>query len=670
MRRPTRSLVTEPWCRMPREQEQFLDVVDRDEAERRWRSVIARAPLGSEQVALNEALGRVLAVDVKAAVDVPAFDRSNVDGYAVRAIETFGASEDSPNRLWVNPEEAAMGVVPRLALTPTTATPIATGGMLPRGADAVVMVETTRLAENGELLVHRPVAPGSGLSFAGTDMGRGELVLRRGTLLTSRETGVLAAIGEARVTVFRRPRVAIISTGDELVAPGSALPPASIYDSNATILADAVRELGGVPIFLGIAPDDARVIDFLLDQAIERSDLVLLSGGTSKGAGDLSYHALARRSPGIVVHGVALKPGKPICLGAIGAIPVAILPGFPTSSIFTFHEFITPLIRSFAGRAPGRAGSISATLPARVNSEPGRTEYLLVNLVSGPSGWTAYPMGKGSGSVSAFSRADGFLVIPKQQEYLEAGERVEVVPLGKELEPADLVVIGSHCSGLDLILGELVERGWRSKTIWVGSQGGLTAAARQECDVAGVHLLEPLSWVYNTPFLPQGVRLVPGYSRMQGLVSRPDDARFAGILGNQPIEDARTGRLLTNLLKVTDSLMINRNRGSGTRVLTDWLLDGRKPSGYAVEARSHNSVAAAVAQGRADWGIAIEPIAREYGLAFQPIQAEQYDFAIPESRWDRPPVVAFRAILINPTLRARLEAMGFTRAEGAGATTS
>jgi putative molybdopterin biosynthesis protein len=634
---------------MPREQDQFLDVLDRDTAERRWWGVIRPEPLGPETVPLAGALGRVAAADVLANVDVPGFDRSNVDGYALRAEDTYGASDETQVRLRLNPEEVPTGVVPRGVVGPGTATPVATGGMLPRGSDAVLMVEHARLA--GEALeVVRPVAPGANLSFAGTDLARGELVLRAGTLLTARETGLLAAVGRAEVAVVRRPRVAVLSTGDEVVAPGTPPRPATVYDANATLLADAVRELGGEPVPLGIVGDDEAALAAALGRGLEAADVVLLSGGTSKGAGDLSYRVLARKAPGVVVHGVALKPGKPICLGAVGASPVVILPGFPTSAIFTFHEFVAPVLRRMAGLGPEARASLAARMALRVNSERGRTEYLLVNLVPGPGGLSAYPLGKGSGSVTTFSRADGFVVIPRSQEFVEAGEPVDVVPLGRGVEPADLIAIGSHCAGLDWLLSRAAGRGLRVKTLWVGSQGGLAAAGRGECDLAGVHLLDPETGAYNTPFLPAGVRLLPGYGRMQGVVFRPGDGRFEG----RSAADA-----LAAALADPDCLMVNRNRGSGTRVLLDGLLGGRRPPGAAVEVRSHNAVAAAVAQGRADWGVAIAPVARAYGLGFIPVRAERYDFAVPADRWDRPAVAAFRALLDEPETRDALARMGF-----------
>lgn len=643
------------------QQDQFLDVIDRDEAARRFQAALDLRPLDAEEVPLAEALGRTLAGDVVAPLDVPGFDRSNVDGFAVQARDTFGASEDRPCALTLNAEVIATGKIPAQPVLPGTATAIATGAVVPRGADAVVMIEYTDAA-GAALQVRRPVAPGANITFAGTDVGRGETVLRRGELLTSRETGVLAALGVARVAaVVRRPRVAIVSTGNELLPPGAPMQPGRIYDSNAAILADAVRELGGEPVPFGIVPDDRAPLEAVLGRALA-CDVVLLSGGTSKGAGDLSYRVVADLGPpGIIAHGVALKPGKPLCLAAVRRadrdrpVPVVVLPGFPTSAIFTFQEFVAPVIRRLGGRREDPAGVVTARLPQRVNSERGRTEYLLVGLVTagaatGGEDWVAYPMGKGSGSVTTFSRADGFVIIPRQREYLEAGDRVTVHLLSRDLRPADLVVIGSHCVGLDFLLGRLQEQGWRSKVLAVGSTGGLTAARRGECDLAGIHLLDPKTGTYNTPFLGDDLVLVPGYGRLQGIVFRRGDARFDG----QAVPEA-----VRRALADSACVLVNRNRGSGTRVLIDQLLASHQPPGYWTEARSHNAVAAAVAQGRADWGVAIAPVAADAGLGFLPLQEERYDFAVPRSRWDRPAVRAFRELLSRDEIRQGLVRIGF-----------
>jgi len=625
-------------------QDQFLEILDRDEAEARWRAVIEPAPIGSEEVGLEAALGRILAEDVRAEVDVPCFDRSNMDGFAVRAADTFGASEEEPVVLRLNGESIPTGVAPRLEVTVGTATSIATGGMLPRGADCVVPVELTDV-EGSRVVVRGARVPGAAMSFAGTDIGSGETVLFRGARLTSRETGVLAAIGRSRLAVMRRPVVAILSTGDEIVQPGEAMRPGLVYDSNGRILADAVRELGGEPRFHGAFRDDEATLREALDRALRDADLVLLSGGTSKGEGDLNARVVADLEPGILVHGVALKPGKPICLAASGTRPVVILPGFPTSAVFTFHEFVAPVIRELAGSGAEERQVRPAVLAQKVVSERGRLEYLLVGLVGrADGGLSAYPMGKGSGSVTSFSRADGFVRIGRNTEIVDADAAVEVTLIGRDVEPADLVVVGSHCVGLDAIASELSREGFSVKVLAVGSGGGLAAARRGECDVAPIHLLDPESGVYNEPFLEAGMELLRGYGRQQGVVTRPEERRETAELLEDP-----------------ELRMVNRNRGSGTRVLIDELLGERRPPGYPYEPRSHFAVAAAVSQQRADWGVTIETVAREKGLRFRPLRAERYDFVVPSGRGQRPALRALRRTLgPGGAARRRLIELGFS----------
>ena len=632
------------------EQAQFLQVLDRDEAERRFRAAIDLDPLGAEAISLTTALGRVLAADVISPVDVPSFDRSNVDGFAVVAEDTFGASEEVPRSVQLVDEEIHTGVVPTATIQPGKGVLIATGGMVPRGADAVVMVEYAETRDS-ELRIARAVTAGSGISFAGTDITAGETVLRQGTVLTSRDTGVLAAIGIAKVNVWRKPIVAILSTGDEIIAPGDPMQPAKVYDSNAQVLADAAQELGGEPLRLGITHDDVAALRERLRHALEVADVVLLSGGTSKGAGDVSYRVVAELdNPGIVAHGVALKPGKPICLAASKGRPVVVLPGFPTSAIFTFHEFVAPVIRLLAGRGSEERTVVPARLAVKVNSEIGRTEYLLVGLVETPNeGLAAYPMGQGSGSVTTFSRADGFATIGRHEEIVQAGTTISVQLLGRDLQLADLVVIGSHCIGLDYLLGELQRSGVRSKFLAVGSTAGLDAAKRGECDLAGVHLLDPESNEYNRPFLNPALQLLPGYGRLQGIVFRRGDARFEGKTAHEAI---------AKLLDDPTCVMVNRNQGSGTRILIEGLLGGVKPRGYAVQPRNHNAVAAAVVQGRADWGMTLDIIARNAGLGFLPVQQEQYDFIVPVSRLNRPGVVAFTKLLQQASTREALVRLG------------
>jgi putative molybdopterin biosynthesis protein len=639
-------------------QEQFLEVVSAEEARARFARHLDLAPLAAEAVTLAGALGRVLAHDVTAPIDVPPFDRANVDGFALRSIDTVGASDTAPRRLRLNGEVIACGHPPALEVERGTATTIATGGVIPRGADAVIMIEHTELVPEGEgdtpsIDVRRAVVPGQFISYAGSDIARGEVVLRSGTRISSREIGMLAACGIATVDVVRKLRVAVLSTGDELVAPGSARAPAHLYDSNGAIIAAAVQEVGGEPVPFGAFPDNEIALELAVRTALAACDMVVLSGGTSKGAGDLSHRIVSKLGePGILVHGVALKPGKPLCLAVVEGKPLAVLPGFPTSAIFTFHAFVAPVIRARAGLPPEAAQIIEADVPVRIASELGRKEFVLVALVAGEAGPVAFPTGKGSGAVTSFSQADGFLEIDALAASLDAGTRARVTLIGEATALPDLVIMGSHDIALDIVLGALT--GFTARSIAVGSQGGVTAAERGECDLAPVHLVDPHSGRYNAHLVRPGLALVKGWQRMQGFVHRRDDARFAG----KSEADA-----LAAALADPRCLMVSRNAGAGTRVLIDKLLHGKRPTGYSNQPRSHNAVAAAVAQGRADWGIAIEPVAKLYGLGFIPIAPEEYDFLLVESRRDRPAVQGFLAALRDDTVREKIRALGMRPAD-------
>ena len=634
-------------------QEQFLEVVSATEARRRFEARIDRSPLPGESLPLAAALSRVIAADVIAPVDAPPFDRANVDGFAVRAADTLGASPGAPKRLVLNREVIACGVTPVLEVAPGTSTTIATGGVIPRGADAVVMIEHTELVEDDAVPVidvHRAAASGQFISYAGSDIARGETLLRRGTQIGSREIGMLAACGFASIDVVRRPRVALLSTGDELVEPGQPLRPGGVYDSNAAILAAAVVEAGGEAVSFGAVPDDEAALERAMRAALASCDMVVLSGGTSKGAGDLSHRVVSRLgSPGILVHGVALKPGKPLCLAVIGKTPLIVLPGFPTSAIFTFHAFVAPLIRARAGIPLEAAHTVTARVPVRIPSELGREEFVLVSLVGDDEGLVAFPTGKGSGAVTAFSQADGFFAIDALASALDADSQVEVTLIGKSERAPDLVIMGSHDIALDVVVGALAERGVCARTIAVGSLGGVSAASRGECDIAPVHLVDAASGVYNKHLLAPGLALVRGWRRMQGFVFRPGDARFEGRSAEAALQAALADPAV---------LMVSRNAGSGTRVLIDGLLRGAEPPGYANQPRSHNAVAAAIAQHRADWGVAIAPVANLYGLGFLPIAPEHYDFLVVEARRERPAVQAFIEVLQDEATRDRIRALG------------
>jgi putative molybdopterin biosynthesis protein len=639
-----------------REQAQFLRVLSRDEAMARFAQALDPKPLGIEQVALAGALGRVVADHIPAPVDVPPFDRSNVDGFALRAADVAGVSDNWPASLALNDETIACGTEPRLTVNPGTATPIATGGPIPRGADAVVMIEHTDI-EADRLLVRRPVGPAQNVSFAGSDMALGEVVLRKGTQVGSREIAMLAACGIDRVNVFRRPRVGVFSTGDELIPPGSTLRPAAIYDSNGPIVAASVVENGGEAISYGIVSDNAEAIEATLRKALRECDMVVLSGGTSKGAGDLTAEIVGRLGkPGIIAHGVALKPGKPLCLAVVDRKAIVVLPGFPTSAMFTFHEFIVPVLRRMSG-LPGRDEAIvEAQTAVAIPSDFGRTEFAMVALSQHESGLTAFPLAKGSGAVTSFAQADGFLTIEALADRLPQGTRSSVTLLSRDIRAPDLTIMGSHCPGIEPVLSALSDKGIRSRFVAIGSLGGLHAARGGQCDIAPAHLFDPKSGAYNAPFLDDSLTLLEGWRRMQGIVFRKGDPRF---------DNGTTDEAMAAALADRDCHMVNRNQGSGTRMLVDGLLNGVEPVGYWNQPRSHNAVAAAVAQGRADWGVAISFVADAYGLGFIPLTQEHFDFIIPKSRRERAEIVAFLAACASPEVQRTLKKMGFTPAPGA-----
>ncbi len=638
------------------EQKQFLNLSTAEEAEKRFWSAVMPNTCGEEQVCLHQALRRVLARDVIARHNVPYFDRSNFDGYAVHAEDTFGAKETAPVCLSLNTEVLACGVVPQNSVTRGTATMIATGGVIPRGANAVVMIENTlplHQNENEKKAVNilKPVVPTGGISLAGSDIGAGEVVFRVSDRLGYRETGTLAALGEQKVWVWKRPKVGIISTGDELIAPGEKMELGKVYDSNSMVIAHAVEELGCEPQIFGIIPDNEAQLERAIQKALY-TDFIILSGGTSKGEGDLNYRVFEKYSNhGILVHGVSLKPGKPLCLAILEGTPAAILPGFPASATFTYSKFIEPILRKMSGLPPEKKTILKASVPARLNSDKGRTEFHLVHLVRKAEGFSAYSTGKGSGSITGFARADGFIEIPRNTEMIESGQNVTIQILGEAASPPDLMLIGSHCVGLDYLMGEMQKRGVSCRFLAVGSMGGLMATKRGECDISGIHLMDADSGIYNEHLISPDMHLQKGYRRSQGLVFRKNDKNFADF-NSDFVKNFQ--RIINN----SEINMINRNRGSGTRVLLDHYLVDQQPSGFFQEAKSHNSVAAAISQKRADWGFAIRSVAEDLELGFIPIQDEEYDFVIPNERLQRTEVEKFISLLEEKEIKQKLADLG------------
>jgi len=615
-----------------------------------------------EEVGLDEILGRVAGRDIVAQVDVPPFDRAAMDGYALNARDTFYADEVKPANL------KALGYIragekPKIEVKKGSCVGIATGAPLPKGANAVVMVEYTH-KEKGGVLIYRSVSPGENVMSAGADIMRGETVVREGAPITSREAGVIASLGMEKVPVYTRPRVAVLSTGDEIAEPGSELGYGRIYDVNSRAICDAVRENGGEGSFLGIVKDEEEALLKKLKGALKGDyDIIITSGGTSAGAGDLAYRIFDKLGkPGMLVHGVAIKPGKPIVIGVAKGKPIFGLPGYPTSAMITFDVFVAPLIRQLAGLGSDSRERIPAVAAMDMYSAKGRHEYLLVNLVDSPDrGRSAYPVLSGSGAITTLAEADGYVEVPEKREMVEAGGNVEVSLLRSGIRPADLTFIGSHCPGLELLLG-LLRKGkeLRTKLINVGSAGGLAAAGRGEADIAGTHLLDRESLEYNLPFLKNlgltdKVALVRGYEREQGLLVAKGNPKGITSVGD--------------MLKEGISI-INRNEGSGTRVLLDSELStvaekrgmdfedmvGRI-EGYEVTSKTHSAVASAVRWGRADVGLAIRGVVDGRHLDFIPLRKESYDLAIPKEKLDKASVVQFLELLRSKEFKEKLESL-------------
>ena len=577
------------------------------------RRIISQIPLQPDiiELKLNQVRGRVLASDIIASVDVPGFDRASMDGYAVRAKDTYPAREDRAVKLELA-GKVETGYVPEVTVVDGTAVEISTGAMMPAGADAVVMVEYTRQDE-GNIDIMRPVSVNENVIHAGSDIMVGERVLEAGTRLTSREIGVLAAVGVEQIPV-RDLIVGIISTGSELVEPGAKLTTGTVYDINSYSLGAAVTECGGRVKHYGIVKDHRPDMEMILARAVKECHLVLTSGSTSAGVGDVMYHIIAEQGE-LLLHGIDIKPGKPVIIGMIDGTPVFGLPGYPTSALTIFNEFTASLIRSTLG-VPDSKSKVTAHLTVDFHSA-GRRQLLPVGLVRG----MAYPVDKGSGAITTLAGADGFIEIEPQVEMHAAGDEVEVTLIG-DVKAPDILFIGSHCLGLEALMRLLP---FSIRMINTGSTGGLVAVRDGIADMAGVHLLDDAG-EYNISFMQsfgmENAVLVKGYLREQGLIVRPDSS----IQGFEDIPSAR---------------FINRTPGSGTRVLTDMKLHDVAAAqgigfeelcasieGYESLARTHSAVAAAVKLERADVGIGIRSVAQLNGLKFIHLADEEYDFVV------------------------------------------
>lgn len=614
----------------------------------------AFAPLDRppEKVGLEKALGRVLARDIRAAHFVPGFDRSTVDGYALRGADTFGCSEAIPALLTCT-GAVEMGREPAFAVGPYQCAAIPTGGALPEGADAVQMVEHTEDYGGGEIGIVKSVPPGANLIFKGDDVKPGDLVLRKGRRLEPQDIGALAALGVTQVPVVPGLRVGIISTGDELAPPEQDPCPGQVRDVNGPLVAAVAAQAGAEPVPLGIVPDREELLREAVEGALETCHCVVLSGGSSVGEKDAACRVMASLGE-VLCHGLAIRPGKPAILGRSGPVPVLGVSGYPVSGILVLEHLLRPLIESWTGKKAPAREQAEAVLARRVVSGLKYREFVRVRLGQVGDKLVASPLARGAGVVTSFLKAGGILDIPQGKEGLEAGETVTISLLRprKELERT-LVMMGSHDPLLDEaadLLHQTYPHLYMSST-HVGSMGGIMALRRGEAHGAGCHLLDESDGSYNTSYLEQyfphgGVYQVECVGRTQGLM----------VAKGNPLDIKGFG-------DIANLRYVNRQKGSGTRILADYLCrkEGIDPAavyGYHREELTHTSVAAQIASGTADAGMGILSAARLYDLDFLPVCVEQYDLLIPDDAWDTPVVRALLEVLQSPAFRERLEQLG------------
>ena len=601
----------------------FLQDIPLDEATTRWFSALeeagALAQTSGEDAPLTapDIVGRITAWPVWAVASSPHYDAAAMDGIAVRAAETVGATETSPITLSVGVQAAWVD----------------TGDPMPVGMDAVVMIEHVQrdVGDPSMVRVSEPVAPWQHVRPLGEDIVATELVLPENHRITPADLGACAAAGLTAIPVRRRPRVAIIPTGDELTSISAPRKPGDVPEFNSLILAALVRQWGGEPTVHAPVPDDFDAIRDAVAQGLASSDVVAINAGSS--AGDADYTASVIESLGsLQVHGIAVRPGHPVALGVAFGKPVMGVPGYPVSAALTAELLLLPLLERLLGSALPSRHRISASITRKVVSPIGEDEFLRVAVGRVGNKMIATPVQRGAGVVMSLVRADGLVRIPRYTEGVDAGDEVEVELLRPLEEVQNTIVsIGSHDLALDL-MRSFLRRGRPSVNMasaHVGSLGGLLALRRGEAHVAGCHLLDAESGEYNTSYvqryLPETpVAVIRLVGRTQGLMTAPGNP-----LGIASLKDLRRPEVR----------FVNRQRGSGTRVLLDYQLHrmGAEPGdihGYQREEYSHLAVAAAVSGNSADTGLGVLSAARALELEFVPLFNEEYDLVIPVEHYE------------------------------------
>ncbi|MGC8835924.1 MAG: molybdopterin biosynthesis protein [Infirmifilum sp.] len=619
---------------MTSERKIYRNLVGVDEVLKIIESYRRLEPLGEEEVPLEESVGRVLSRNVYSLIDYPPYTRALVDGYAVLSSDLVGVYEDRPKTLkLVGKLSTGETRVPHISSGETVE--VSTGAIVPYPADAVVPVEYTH-ASGDKVTFYRSVSHGENVDTAGSDIARGEVVAWKGELVTPLLVSSLAATGLKTVWVYRQARVGIIPTGNEIKYPGERLEYGQIYDSNSHMIYAFMKLLGAKPKIYERALDDPSQIGEYIDRALEENDVVVTIGGTSAGLEDYTYRAMSRLKPGIIIHGVREKPGRPLVVALHGDKILLGLPGFPMSCMQTVYLYLIPIVSKLQGLREHSIEAVRAELALPLRNEPGIRSFIPVILVQKYSGMKVFPLPGHSGRVSLISLFDGFAVLREDQEYLPAGSMVEVL-LNPFSRRPEVNIIGSHDPLLQEVVSETL--GASARLVNVGSTGGLQAVKSGIADIAGSHLLDPATNEYNIPYVKSygidKVILIRGYLREQGLVYRKE---------KEPVR---------SISEVIDKGLsfVNRNPGSGTRVLIDKLLEDEAArrgitssklkaqlKGYTFEVKTHEAVAHIVASGVADVGVALRYVAIKYGLGFTSLAWERYDLIVSKESLQKPKV--------------------------------
>jgi putative molybdopterin biosynthesis protein len=620
----------------------YLKMKTLAEAREIWEGRTGGLRTAEEQVKAAESVGRVTSRPITAMRSVPHYHGAAMDGYAVRARDTFGASDTTPVRLRAGESAHAVD----------------TGAPLPAGTDAVIMIEHVQSVSHSEIEIRSAAFPWQHVRKVGEDIVAGELLLPRLHVLRPADAGSILATGIVTVSVFARPRVFIQPTGSEIIpATGrDEAKPGEIVEFNGAILSGMVVECGGEAVLRDVPPDDCESLKEALREGVESTaDVILINAGSSAGSEDYT-EAVIEELGEVLLHGVAMMPGKPVILGIVSGKPVVGIPGYSVSAVMAFEQFVRPLLYSLQGIQGPAFPTASAILGRNLPSKLGLEEFVRAILGRVDGRLVAMPIQRGAGIITSFTRADAILQIPQEQEGIDEGSEVEVrLLLPKDRLDYTLIMIGSHDNTIDLIADELKGRDSRMhlSSSNVGSLGGLMALKRRQAHFAGSHLLDTETGEYNYSYVERHLKGTP--VRLVGLAMRQQ-----GLLVGK--ENPKRINGLEDLLR-PDVAFINRQAGSGTRVLFDYCLRQRglpadEISGYDQEEYTHMSVAVNVLSGRADAGMAIYASAKALDLGFIPIGRERYDLVIAESAWSDFKIRTVLDIIASDSFRRMVTSMG------------